>query len=82
MTDREIVRTTGREVVVDSNGVPIPGQNTKMFKVPLYATPPKCEEWVDEDTDRIMVHITRIKADGHHRGQFVTLEKFKEMLKE
>ena len=39
-------------------------------------------EWKDEDTDRIMVHIMRIKADGHHREQFIPLEKFKEMLKE
>ena len=39
-------------------------------------------EWTDEDTDRIMVHIMRIKADGHHREQFIPLEKFKEMLKE
>lgn len=39
-------------------------------------------EWKDEDTDRILVHITRIKADGHIREQFIPLEKFKEMLKE
>ena len=39
-------------------------------------------EWKDEDTDRILVHITRIKADGHIREQFIPLEKFKEILKE
>ena len=82
MTDKEIVRSTGREIITDSNGVPIPGQNTKTFKIPQYATAPKCEEWVDEGTDKIMVHIMRIKADGHHREQFIPLEKFKELLKE
>lgn len=39
-------------------------------------------EWKDEDSDRILVHIVRIKADGHHREQYVPLEKFKEMMKE
>lgn len=39
-------------------------------------------EWMDEDTDRILVRIMRIKADGNHREQFIPLEKFKEMLKE
>ena len=82
MTDREVVRKTGREIVVDSNGIPIPGQNTKAFRESQCVTAPKCEEWVDEDTDRILVHITRIKADGHIREQFIPLEKFKEMLKE
>lgn len=39
-------------------------------------------EWKDEDSDRIFVRIMRIKANGHHREQFIPLEKFKEMLKE
>ena len=39
-------------------------------------------EWKDEDTDRIMVRILRIKADGHYKEQYVPLEKFKELLKE
>lgn len=39
-------------------------------------------EWTDEDSDRILVRIMRVKADGHHREQFIPLEKFKEMLKE
>ena len=39
-------------------------------------------EWKDEDSDRILVRIMRIKADGHHREQFIPLEKFKELLKE
>lgn len=38
-------------------------------------------EWKDEDTDRIMVKIMRIKENGRRHGQYISLEKFKELLK-
>lgn len=28
----KVIRTTGREIITDENGVPIPGQNIKEFK--------------------------------------------------
>lgn len=81
MTDREIVRKTGREIVTDSNGIPITGQNIKMFKTPQYVTVPKFEEWKDEDSDVICVSIARVKPDGRCKYQAIPLEKFKEMLR-
>ena len=92
MTDREIVRTTGKEIEAGSNGETIVAQDTMTFRCTdykpgdLYAEGARLVtylpyEWKDEDSDRILVRIVRIKEDGHHQEQYIPLEKFKELLK-